>query len=90
MCVILSSVCVYFGLEGRPPVESPILILNGENKLSFARTEGGPPAATINNICFPSQVRSLYFCDGIEYKYFLFLHTRCPGSMPRRASHWPR
>ena len=50
---------MYFGLEGKPPVESPILILNGENKLSFARTEGEEPAATINNICFPSQVRSL-------------------------------
>eukprot|EP01036_Dinobryon_divergens_P031451 gene31451-40850_t len=59
-----SSVCVYFGFEGLPPVESPILILNGESKLSFASTEGGPPAATINNICFPSQVSREYAPEG--------------------------
>ena len=91
VCAISSSVCVYFGFEGLPPVESPILILNGESKLSFARTEGGPPAATINNICFPSQVRSDAFVSS-HHTYMMYVNviTRCLGSMPRRASLWPR
>ena len=50
-----SSTCVYFAIDGPPPVTDPILILNGE-----AATAQRP----VNNICFPSAVQPGYAPKG--------------------------
>jgi hypothetical protein len=52
-----SSICLYFAIDGPPPVREPILLLNGENDLSSAEASSYPPI--INNVCFPSQVSLL-------------------------------
>eukprot|EP01035_Chromulina_nebulosa_P018714 gene18714-24473_t len=49
-----SSICLYYGMTGLPPVKEPILLLNGENNVDNGFT------TTINNICFPSQLSPLY------------------------------
>jgi len=54
------STCVYFGFDGPPPVTDPMLILNGENRL----TDEDEFKTTINNVCFPSQVSSAYAPPG--------------------------
>lgn len=54
-----SSICLYYGIDGPPPVRQPILILNGENDLPSTRASSYPP--TINNVCFPSQVSRIFF-----------------------------
>lgn len=46
-----SSTCIYFAIDGPPPVTDPILILNGE-----VATAEKP----VNNICFPSVVQPGY------------------------------
>lgn len=48
------STCLYFGIDGPPPVTDPILILNGENSVDDGYS------CTINNVCFPSQLSSNY------------------------------
>jgi len=68
-------VCLYYAINGPPPVTDPILILNGNNLLpsdsplysdSMAggdAVKGGGQASqaiTINNVCFPSSVSSDY------------------------------
>jgi phytoene dehydrogenase-like protein len=53
-----SSLALYFGFEGMPPVKDPILVLNGENDLDSGVD------ATVNNVCFPSQVSSHYAPPG--------------------------
>lgn len=45
--------CVYFAAE-KPPIEEPILVLNGEGK------RDGP----VNHMCVPSQVRQSYAPEG--------------------------
>ena len=58
------STCVYFGIEGPPPILAPVLILNGENKLPQASFDVPGLVALedvrINNVCFPSQVNPAY------------------------------
>jgi len=46
-----ASTCLYFAVDGGPPVADPILILNGEGA-TFDRP--------VNNVCFPSTVQSSY------------------------------
>eukprot|EP00981_Chlorochromonas_danica_P009023 scaffold2421_cov171-Ochromonas_danica.AAC.13 len=59
------STCLYFGVEGSPPVEEPILILNGENKLDEPSiSDLAKTPLVINNVCFPSQVCSRYAPEG--------------------------
>lgn len=55
-----SSLCLYFGIDGKPPVTDPILVLNGENNLE----PGKPYGAVINNVCFPSEVSKNYAPEG--------------------------
>eukprot|EP01031_Cornospumella_fuschlensis_P036206 gene36206-43917_t len=53
--------CVYFGFSGSPPIRSPILVLNGENRitsLNAAATVG------INNVVFPSLLSPHYAPPG--------------------------
>jgi hypothetical protein len=50
-----SSVCLYYAIEGLPPIKDPILILNGENDVSLADED----YYKINNVCFPSQVSKI-------------------------------
>ena len=58
------STCLYFSLSCPPPILSPVLVLNAENKLpSIAFEAAGVLDAKeirINNLCFPSQVSSAY------------------------------
>lgn len=42
--------CLYYSFQGRPPVQDPVLILNGESR---SRDNHAP----INNICFPTVVK---------------------------------
>jgi protoporphyrinogen oxidase len=48
---------LYYGFDGPPPVVEPILILNGENRISV---ESAVSTVKINNVCFPSSVSPLY------------------------------
>eukprot|EP00977_Amphora_coffeiformis_P028478 scaffold35385_cov137-Amphora_coffeaeformis.AAC.2 len=50
--------CLYYSFQGPPPVEDPILILNGNAK--ERNTKDHP----INNICFPSTVHASYAPEG--------------------------
>jgi hypothetical protein len=52
-----SSICLYYGFDGPPPIEEPALILNGENRISSSIQSEN---IIINNICFPSSVSSSY------------------------------
>lgn len=64
-----SSICLYFGFQGQPPVHNPMLILNGENQLFDSPCAIGSrcdAAPTINNICFPSQVSKTYAPEGMS------------------------
>ena len=45
-----SSTCLYFAIDGPPPMTDPILVLNGE---------GVSESYPVNNVCFPSTVPSL-------------------------------
>ena len=56
------STCLYYGFKGLPPIEDPMLILNGDNSLT--QNKNWESSTTINNICFPSQVSSSYAPDG--------------------------
>lgn len=56
----LTSACLYFAIEGAPPVADPVLVLNG-------RLHAAPRAATnavINTLCFPSVVSRSYAPPG--------------------------
>lgn len=62
------STCVYFGIDGAPPLLDPVLVLNGDNVLPQALFDS-PGLLThgdlrINNVCFPSQVSSTYAPSG--------------------------
>jgi phytoene dehydrogenase-like protein len=48
--------CLYYSFEGTPPVEDPILILNGE--------ESDDLKNPVNNVCFPSVVNKGYAPEG--------------------------
>jgi phytoene dehydrogenase-like protein len=50
--------CLYYSFEGTPPVEDPILILNGE--------ESGDEKNPVNNVCFPSVVNKGYAPEGFS------------------------
>jgi phytoene dehydrogenase-like protein len=50
----LSVGCLYYSFKGAPPVEDPILILNGIGD------EAGNEKNPVNNICFPSLVNEGY------------------------------
>ena len=52
--------CLYYSFQGPPPVEDPILILNGNAK------ERNTKEHPINNICFPSSVHASYVPDGFS------------------------
>lgn len=58
------SICLYFGFDGPPPVTDPMLILNGESRLSPSMSAKGGCGPVVNNICFPSQVSSAYAPEG--------------------------
>ena len=72
-----SSTCLYYGFPGQPPVLGPTLILNGDNDLSSLIKQQPSSSSssdvndkdieypvTINNVCFPSQVSSVYAPPG--------------------------
>jgi phytoene dehydrogenase-like protein len=50
--------CLYYSFEGTPPVEDPILILNGYGE------ESGDEKHPVNNVCFPSVVNKGYAPEG--------------------------
>ena len=50
-----SSTCLYFSLDGAPPVTDPLLVLNGE---------GVNSDRPVNNVCFPSAVAPKYAPEG--------------------------
>jgi phytoene dehydrogenase-like protein len=50
--------CLYYSFEGAPPVEDPILILNGHGE------ESDDEKNPVNNICFPSVVNKGYAPEG--------------------------
>jgi phytoene dehydrogenase-like protein len=54
--------CLYYTFKGPPPVEEPILILNGISE-EFEKT---PPSNLVNNVCFPSVVNKGYAPDGFN------------------------
>lgn len=54
----LCSACMYFALNGPPPVREPILVLNG------GRSDGGGTSRVVNTICFPSLVSPSYAPPG--------------------------
>lgn len=58
------SICLYFGFDGPPPVLDPMLILNGESRLTTGASAKGGVGPVVNNICFPSQVSRAYAPDG--------------------------
>ena len=61
------STCLYFGFDGPPPISGPVLILNGENRLSqdaFEAPSVDESRVNINNICFPSEVSASYAPPG--------------------------
>jgi phytoene dehydrogenase-like protein len=54
----LSVGCLYYTFKGSPPIEDPILILNGIGD------EAGNKENPVNNICFPSVVNDGYAPNG--------------------------
>lgn len=50
--------CLYYSFKGKPPVQDPILILNGLG------TEVGNLENPVNNVCFPSVVSPSYAPEG--------------------------
>lgn len=54
--------CLYYAFKGAPPVEEPILILNGIAE-EFGK-KSSPPL--VNNVCFPSVVNRGYAPDGFS------------------------
>lgn len=58
------SLCLYYGMDGPPPVEQPMLILNGDNAMEPLGAQAARPLAAINNVCFPSQVSRAYAPPG--------------------------
>lgn len=48
---------LYFSFDGPPPIVDPILVLNGENKIT--PNDDIYPVA-INNVCFPSSLSEDY------------------------------
>ena len=52
----VGTTCLYFAMDGAPPLPTPILYLDGSK-----RPEGG---AYVNNCCFPSAVSSSYAPKG--------------------------
>ena len=61
------STCLYFGIDGPPPVSGPVLILNGDNKLpveAFDTSACDETRVRINNVCFPSEVSASYAPPG--------------------------
>jgi len=55
------SICLYFGIDGPPPVAAPTLVLNGDAGSDLS-TEPGRLA--VNNVCFPSSVAPGYAPKG--------------------------
>ncbi|KAL3922050.1 MAG: hypothetical protein SGILL_002415 [Bacillariaceae sp.] len=54
----LSVGCLYYSFQGAPPIDDPILILNGIGD------ESGNEENPVNNICFPSVVNEGYAPEG--------------------------
>jgi len=50
---MLTSICLYFSLEGAPPISQPCLVLNGQ-----------APTRLVNNMCFPSLTCAEYAPEG--------------------------
>lgn len=55
--------CVYFSLSGSPPISSPTLVLNGENRVESA-SGAANPSFGINNVVFPSLLSAHYTPPG--------------------------
>lgn len=55
-----SSTCLYFAIDGPPPVTDPILVLNGDQ----GKAPGGGGGGPVNNVCFPSSVQASYAPPG--------------------------
>ena len=61
------STCLYFGIDGSPPISGPVLILNGGNKLpveAFDTSVDDESRVRVNNVCFPSEVSASYAPPG--------------------------
>lgn len=57
-----SITSLYFAIDGPPPITDPILVLNGENKITLENNDIYP--VSINNVCFPSSVSTAYAPPG--------------------------
>lgn len=68
------STCVYFAIDGPPPVDTPILVLNGEMGKEDNDDDGAGSSSSsqkklkrapvVNNVCFPSVVQAAYAPQG--------------------------
>ncbi|CAJ1940264.1 unnamed protein product [Cylindrotheca closterium] len=58
----LSVGCMYYSFLGDPPVDEPILILNG--KVDSGLSQGADPKSVVNTMCFPSVVNEGYAPKG--------------------------
>lgn len=65
------STCLYFSLDGSPPIKDPVLILNGENRLTVEDFTQKLDEKTIdyqdvriNNVCFPNMISPAYSPPG--------------------------
>ena len=54
--------CLYYSFRGDPPIQEPILILNGDGRGG----DGDPLASPINTLCFPSTVGQGYAPQGFS------------------------
>lgn len=55
---------MYFAFDGKPPISGPILVLNGEGRISPEAFQSGNVNPLINNMCFPSEVSAAYAPTG--------------------------
>ena len=61
----MSVGCLYYSFKGNPPIDDPILILNGEKEqLEDGTDNNDDNNFPINNICFPSVVQKSYSPEG--------------------------
>jgi len=58
----LSTGCLYYSFQGDPPVDEPILILNG--KVEKGPIHGEESKSIVNTMCFPSVVNEGYAPKG--------------------------
>lgn len=70
----LSVGCLYYSFKGDPPVDEPILILNG--KVDNDPSHGGGCKSVVKTVCFPSVVN-----DGYAPKGYNLCSVSIPGKV---------